>query len=361
MSRSYLQIKIKNRSTGAVKDPDSQEVLLSDPTGTYGVKRNDTDATVVADATAMTRVSEGVYKYVDASTSLDGWLDPASGLTYTAYLEYAIDGHTTRVPVTVAGTPSSRGTKMWTRASLAEQLQGELPKARNAAGGSVPDRLANIIYESFGFLWEYHDWVFRRRVMSITLASGEETWAPTDDDYTDFEKVDHNAPPETSGDRPLEITNDVARFQAVRSAWLNAERTVQSGEPEIALIEPDTSQSTYRVQFRFAPKADGVYVYRVYYIATAPALGTTEVPKWPTSMFRLWHLDSKWRAQQAFYPGRDTWKSTYRHLAGRLEHAKSQNDEHMRTSTPRLHDGYGDLAYVLAMQDLAGTPVFTNW
>ena len=33
---------------------DVTTAKLSDPTGTYGVKRNDTSAVVVADATAMT-------------------------------------------------------------------------------------------------------------------------------------------------------------------------------------------------------------------------------------------------------------------------------------------------------------------
>jgi hypothetical protein len=59
---------------------------LSDPTGTYGVKRDDTDAVVVVDDTAMTNSSTGVYQY--------SFTAPASGLDYTYYVEWVYDGET---------------------------------------------------------------------------------------------------------------------------------------------------------------------------------------------------------------------------------------------------------------------------
>lgn len=58
---------------------DPTSIKLSDPTGTYGVKRNDTDVVIVADGTDMTKLSTGVYSYY--------WEDPTTGLTYTAYVE----------------------------------------------------------------------------------------------------------------------------------------------------------------------------------------------------------------------------------------------------------------------------------
>ena len=257
----------------------------------------------------------------------------------------------------------SRGTKFWTRTTLAEQLQGELSGARAAGGASVPDRLDNIVYESFGYVWECHDWICRRRLMSVELASGEETWTPNDDSYTDFEKIDHNWLIETAGKLPIEFTTDVGKFEAIRAQWVNASRTLQAGEPEIAYIEPDTAESNYRVMFRFAPKADGAYIYRAYYMATAPALTATQTPKWPTSMFRLWHIHAKFSAQSAFFPNDNKWESTYRHFAGLLAQAKEQNDEHLRTSTPRTHDGYGDNIGLATMGDfdVGGGTVTTDW
>lgn len=82
---------------GVLKDPTSAK--LSDATATYGVKRNDTNAVVVVDGTAMTKLSTGVYTYA--------WTDPAAGLTYTVATEFVYDGETYRVLDTVAGGTGS--------------------------------------------------------------------------------------------------------------------------------------------------------------------------------------------------------------------------------------------------------------
>ena len=58
---------------------DMTSVLLSDPTGSYGVRREDTGAVVVPDGTAMDHVSTGVYEHT--------FRDPADDLTYLYYLE----------------------------------------------------------------------------------------------------------------------------------------------------------------------------------------------------------------------------------------------------------------------------------
>src|SRR5688572_29648990 len=62
---------------------DVTTAKLSDPTGTFGIKRNDTDATVVADATNMVHVSTGIYEYT---------LDAELSVAYTAYIEFVYDG-----------------------------------------------------------------------------------------------------------------------------------------------------------------------------------------------------------------------------------------------------------------------------
>jgi hypothetical protein len=62
--------------------------LLSSPDGTFGVKRNDTAAIVVADGTALVRSSAGVYSYT--------FTEPAAGLAYTAYIEWIYGGETYR-------------------------------------------------------------------------------------------------------------------------------------------------------------------------------------------------------------------------------------------------------------------------
>ena len=71
---------------GALTDVTS--AVLSDATGAYGIKRDDTDAVVVADGTAMTHVTTGQYEY-----EFD---EPAAGLTYTYDVEYVYAGDTYR-------------------------------------------------------------------------------------------------------------------------------------------------------------------------------------------------------------------------------------------------------------------------
>ena len=65
---------------------DPTSVKLSDQTGTYGVKRDDTDVVVVADGTDMAKQSTGIYQY--------SFTEPAVGLEYTAYVEVVYDGAT---------------------------------------------------------------------------------------------------------------------------------------------------------------------------------------------------------------------------------------------------------------------------
>jgi len=72
-------------------------VKLSDPSGIYGVKRNDTDAIIVADGTDMVNTAPGEYKYTfDEPVA-------ANGLTYTYWVEWTYQGHTDYDERIVAG------------------------------------------------------------------------------------------------------------------------------------------------------------------------------------------------------------------------------------------------------------------
>ncbi|NLF32100.1 MAG: hypothetical protein GX591_14590 [Planctomycetes bacterium] len=74
------------------------DVRLSDPTGTYGVKRNDTGAAVVPAAAAMTDLGGGAYSHT--------FDDPAADLTYTGWVQYVHDGQTHYAGHTFDGTPA---------------------------------------------------------------------------------------------------------------------------------------------------------------------------------------------------------------------------------------------------------------
>lgn len=68
---------------------DATTAVMSDPTGTYGVKRTDTDAVVVADGTALTNIATGIYQHT--------WTDPAPNLTYDYWGEFVFNGRTVRM------------------------------------------------------------------------------------------------------------------------------------------------------------------------------------------------------------------------------------------------------------------------
>ena len=69
---------------GQLTDPTS--IKLSDPTGTYGVRRKDTQELVIADGASMVKISTGIYQYT--------FDDPAADLIYEYYIEIVYDGET---------------------------------------------------------------------------------------------------------------------------------------------------------------------------------------------------------------------------------------------------------------------------
>ena len=78
---------------------DATAATLSDQTAAYGIKRNDTDAVVVAAGTAMTKVGTGQYEYTFA--------EPAVGLSYTAWVKFVYGGNTYYNEVDVEGTATA--------------------------------------------------------------------------------------------------------------------------------------------------------------------------------------------------------------------------------------------------------------
>lgn len=88
----------KSTDTGLPRDVTS--AVLSDPTGTYGVRRVDTGAVVVADGTAMTRTSTGTYTHTFTTVG---------GVEYQYYVEWAYAGETHHVErvFTAAGDTES--------------------------------------------------------------------------------------------------------------------------------------------------------------------------------------------------------------------------------------------------------------
>lgn len=85
---------------GVLTDLDTLP-LLSSPSGTFGVKRLDTDATVVPNDTVMPRESVGRYVY--------NLGEPAPGLDYEYWVEWVYQGATNRTKFVIAQTGVGSG------------------------------------------------------------------------------------------------------------------------------------------------------------------------------------------------------------------------------------------------------------
>lgn len=113
---------------------DVTSAVLSDPTGTFGIKRNDTDAAVVADGTAVSNPATGVYEYTFAATA---------GLSYTAYFEIVYLGATYHLEHDIPTIPADT-TAYATPADMIERYDariiGDLVADDNTqvAAGSLP-------------------------------------------------------------------------------------------------------------------------------------------------------------------------------------------------------------------------------
>ena len=88
--------------TETFKDADGipiepTSVILSNPSETYGIKRNDTDAVVIADNTPMVSEGDGVYTYTFDEE------EGANGIIYTYWVEWVYQGHTDYDERIVAG------------------------------------------------------------------------------------------------------------------------------------------------------------------------------------------------------------------------------------------------------------------
>jgi hypothetical protein len=140
---------------------NATSVKLSDPDDVYGIKRNDTDAVVVANNTAMTNPSTGVYTYTFTAVV---------NVSYTAYIEFSYGGDTIFREVTIPAIIDSFG-MVCSYDSLVERVGHELFGIRS--GFSI-DQLTDIlqcIRDGLGYVYDAHNWSFFRPIKDITTTA----------------------------------------------------------------------------------------------------------------------------------------------------------------------------------------------
>ena len=134
---------------------------LSDPTGTYGVKRNDTDAVVVADGTDMTNSSTGVYEY--SFTDIQD-------VAYTAYVEFVYDGNTFHFEIDLLARAET-GVMVSSYSSLLERVGHFLFGIRTGYSSDQTTDIEECIKDGLRDVYAAYDWSFFKPVEDITTTA----------------------------------------------------------------------------------------------------------------------------------------------------------------------------------------------
>jgi hypothetical protein len=134
---------------------------LSDPTGTFGIKRNDTSAVVVADATNMTNSATGVYEYT---------FDAEVNIAYTAYIEFVYDGDTIYIEFDLPAVSDDFG-MVTSYNSLMERVGHYLFGIRSGFSSDQTDDIEDCIHDGLHDVYTAHQWSFFRPVEDISTTA----------------------------------------------------------------------------------------------------------------------------------------------------------------------------------------------
>lgn len=134
---------------------------LSDPTSTYGIRRTDTLATVVADNTSMTNSSTGVYQYTFTALS---------GVAYTAYVEFVYDGDTIYIEIDIPAVADATD-MVCSYDSLLERVGHELFGIRSGFSDDQTTDIEQCIKDGLHYVYTAHDWSFFKPVEDISTTA----------------------------------------------------------------------------------------------------------------------------------------------------------------------------------------------
>lgn len=284
----------------------------------------------------------------------------------------------------------------WSVDTLGAQILGELNQDRNASGGSVPDRLENLIKEALRYVWSVRDWNWQLKQANLSI-----TAADTFEDLpADFREMHSWELQDVDESETLVLTADVRR-------WLEYNQTFDStdtGHPVLGCIVRKTagdwvtgtayvvgdlvanSGSYYLCaiahtagtfatdltavkwvlttesciwQVKFAPKSDDAYVFPYIYLPKCPIdLDTShvdhrsdsEVLIMPEPFHEGWHLRALYKAHQRFgSPEKAAMMGA--EFNSWLQTAVEENNEMITDNPDPVKDGYGDYGAVLGLGD----------
>lgn len=241
----------------------------------------------------------------------------------------------------------------WSIDTLAAQLIGELNQDRNASGGSVPDRLGNIVREDLRAHWTLEEWIFRRREGSLSIAAdATEAELPVD-----FEKIDSAYLKDRDEAGWLRFTDNAAEALEEESCW----QADDTDHPHLAVIVRDFADpDALAWKVKLIPKSDAAYTKPFFYFTLCPidlpttgyGVGETDPhPDYklaadlivmPEEFHRGWHLRAAATAHSKF-GDKDKAKDYRAQYAAWEKFAREELKEKIANQAARVRDAHGDL------------------
>ncbi len=229
----------------------------------------------------------------------------------------------------------------WTSDSLAAHVRGILNVDPNASGGTVPDRLLQTTIAAGVELWNRHDWRFRIRTATLTVAAD----ASTADLATDFGELYGRWWRDAEEQSFLKFYDDAMLWQR-QADLFDVDDGNDDGKPQHALITRKTATTTsFAWHVQFERSADQEYKWPYWYMAASPWLSATFADSseviWPITFHEGWRLLAAQKALED-YGKNDEAKLKLRQYAGWLKQQKAENDEMISVPNAQRMDGYKD-------------------
>jgi hypothetical protein len=140
---------------------DVTTAKLSDPTGTFGVKRNDTSAVVVVDGTNMTHSATGVYEYS---------FEDVQNVSYTAYVEFVYLGSTFHFEVDIPARAQT-GAMVASYSSLLEIIGKKKFGIRTGFSSDQVEDIEDCMKQGILGVYAAHDWSFFKPVKRLSTTA----------------------------------------------------------------------------------------------------------------------------------------------------------------------------------------------
>ncbi len=134
---------------------------LSDPTGTYGVRETVSGTVTVADGTAMTNSSTGVYEYS---------FTDAEDTAYTAYIEIVYSGSTYHFEVDIPAR-AAVGDMVASYTSLLERVGHFLFGIRSGFSTDQTSDIEDCIKDGLKRVYAAYDWSFFKPIKDISTTA----------------------------------------------------------------------------------------------------------------------------------------------------------------------------------------------